>query len=182
MTFVTFIFRYFALELCNASLDQLFLEDSNPKKYTGPPLPHYSTVLLQLASGLEHIHSTNLIHRDIKPENVLISVGSDQKVTMKWADFGLSKTVNERGTCSMSGMKGTTNWMAPELLKEYRAEHRNNAGRIRGTIKSDIFAEGLVFGYFLLEGNHPFGSENFKIPLNITKDKPVNMESKIRLM
>jgi hypothetical protein len=26
---------------------------------------------------------------------------------MKWADFGLSKQVNERGTCSMSQLAGT---------------------------------------------------------------------------
>jgi serine/threonine protein kinase len=170
------------LELCKASLDQLFLDESNPKKYTGPPLPHHLTVLLQLAFGLDHIHSKNLIHRDIKPENVLISVGSDdQKVTMKWADFGLSKPVNERGTFSMSGIKGTTNWMAPELLKEYSAGHRSNAMPIRGTIKSDIFAEGLVFGYYLGKGVHPFGSNRLKIPSNIEKGKPVNMESRIHI-
>jgi serine/threonine protein kinase len=88
--------------------------------------------------------------------------------------------VNERGTFSMSGIKGTTNWMAPELLKGYSAGHRSNAMPIRGTIKSDIFAEGLVFGYFLGKGVHPFGSNMLKIPSNIEKGKPVNMESKIR--
>jgi serine/threonine protein kinase len=111
----------------------------------------------------------------VKPENVLIHVDSNQKVTMKWADFGLSKTVNERGTCSISEVKGTKNWMAPELLKDDRG------GEERGTIKSDIFAEGLVLGYFLAKGIHPFGSfSSSKIPLNIKKYKPVNMESKIR--
>ena len=88
------------MELCAASLDQIFLD---PKKYNGPNLPHYTTVVLQLAEGLEYIHSKNLIHRDIKPGNVLIYVDStDGKITMKWADFGLSRTVNERGTYTMS--------------------------------------------------------------------------------
>ena len=36
---------------------------------------------------------------------------------MKWADFGLSKPVNERGSCFMSGVRGTFDWLAPELLK-----------------------------------------------------------------
>jgi serine/threonine-protein kinase/endoribonuclease IRE1 len=79
----------------------------------------------------------------------------------------------------MSGIKGTTNWMAPELLKEFSAGH--NAMPIRGTIKSDIFAEGLVFGYFLGKGVHPFGSNRLKIPSNIEKGKPVNMESRIHI-
>jgi serine/threonine protein kinase len=170
-----FVVRYFALELCKASLDQLFPANDATPKYNGPPLPNHFTVLLQLAYGLEYIHSKNLVHRDVKPENVLIHVDSNQKVTMKWADFGLSKTVNERGTCSISEVKGTKNWMAPELLKDDRG------GEQRGTIKSDIFAEGLVLGYFLAKGIHPFGSfSSSKIPSNIKKYKPVNMESTIR--
>ena len=165
-------FRYFALELCTASLDQLFLDDGHSKKYRGPKLPDNFTVLSQLASGLEHIHLRNFIHRDIKPENVLIHVDSDQKVTMKWADFGLSKPVNERGTFTLSGLRGTTNWMAPELL-------RDAATRTRGTIKSDVFGEGLVFGYFLTDGKHPFaGGLIWEIPANIAQNKPVNIDSK----
>jgi serine/threonine protein kinase len=74
-----------------------------------------------LASGLEYIHSKKLIHRDIKPENVLISIDSTTElVTIKWADFGLSKFVNERGTFTLSGIKGTTNYFAPELLKKIK--------------------------------------------------------------
>ncbi|XP_046457050.1 death-associated protein kinase 1-like [Daphnia pulex] len=166
------VFKYFALELCDASLDQLFLKDGHSKKYKGPPLPHHFTVLLQLASGLEHIHSKNLIHRDIKPENVLIHIGSDETVTMKWADFGLSKPVNERGTFTLSGLRGTANWMAPELLNSFG----DNEGPIRGTIRSDIFAEGLVLGYFLANGLHPFGSDDFKVASNIKKNKPVHLK------
>ena len=63
--------------------------------------------MYQLAIGLEHIHEQGLVHRDLKPENVLIWVSpKNGEVLMKWADFGLSKSVNERGTFSMSGVKG----------------------------------------------------------------------------
>jgi serine/threonine protein kinase len=105
------LYRLFALELCTASLDKIFLEPNDPQKYNGPKLPYHFEVFSQLALGLEYIHSKNLIHRDIKPENVLISVDTnrpDMKVTMKWADFGLSRAVNERGSYTMnSGVKGT---------------------------------------------------------------------------
>lgn len=55
-------------------------------------MPPDEQVLLQLAEGLNYIHSKDLVQRDGKPQNVLISViGAHYKVTMKWADFELSK-------------------------------------------------------------------------------------------
>jgi hypothetical protein len=45
-----------------------------------------------------------------------------EKVVMKWADFGLSKQVNERGSHSISGMRGTNNWFSPEIMKIFIEE------------------------------------------------------------
>ena len=161
------------LELCEASLEKLFFKDDDPKKYRGP-MPSENQVFLQLAKGLEHIHEMKLIHRDLKPENVLIYVQSDRKeVTMKWADFGLSKPVNERGSCSLSGVKGTGSWYAPEIL-DILEDSGNNIPLQRGTVKSDVFAEGLVFGYYLLGGQHPYGP-NIEVMLNIKKNNPVKL-------
>ena len=169
-----FYFRYFALELCQGSLDQLFLPDNDPQKYIGPRIPHNFAVLLQLALGLAYIHSKNLIHRDIKPENVLIHIDSTgDKITLKWAYFGLSKSMNERGSCTLSGVKGTKNWLAPELLQLCQVQ---TSGQQRGTVKSDVFAEGLVFAYILLIGKHPYGSDVYEIQTNIVNKEPINME------
>ncbi|XP_059351755.1 uncharacterized protein LOC130694039 [Daphnia carinata] len=92
-------FTYYALELCAASLDQLFLEEDDPKKYNGC-IPRQVEVFHQLAKGLEYIHSMKLIHRDIKPENILITQmpGEYEEIIIQWADFGLSKKVTERGS------------------------------------------------------------------------------------
>jgi serine/threonine protein kinase len=161
------------MELCAASLDQLFLESGDPRKYKGPKLPPHLQVFLQLASGLEHIHSKNLFHRDIKPSNVLISVDPAKLITIKWGDFGLSKFVNERGTCTLSGIKGTEYYFAPELLKKINSDEELG----RGDIKSDVFAFALVIGYLLLDGQHLYGS-NYDILNNIMNKSAVNMESK----
>ena len=142
-------------------------------------MPPTFDVLYQLAVGLEYIHKSGLIHRDIKPANVLIWVSPENgKVLMKWADFGLSKPVNERGTCSMSGVSGTPNWLAPELLKlQDDVEAEGDKIEQRGIIQTDVFAEGLVFGYYLTDGLHPFGSP-VQISANILTNKPVNLSSK----
>jgi serine/threonine protein kinase len=97
---------------------------------------------------------------------------------MKWADFGLSKPVNERGTYSMSGVRGTLNWYAPEILDIYirNEDIGNSTPPLRGTIKSDVFAEGLVFGYYLMGGRHPYGPK--QIMQNIQRNNPVNLNGK----
>jgi serine/threonine protein kinase len=180
--------RYYALELCQASLDHKFLDETNPKKYRGL-MPPEKKVCLQLAKGLAHIHNNRLIHRHLKPENVLIWVDSiGEKVLMKWADFGLGKQVNERKSHSISGMRGTNNWFSPEIMKIFEEEENDCKTttttpniRQRGTVKSDVFSAGLVFGYYLLGGDHPFGSAVNVLP-NIVRNRPVNMTSMFRFL
>ncbi len=144
-------------------------------------MPPDTEVLLQLAKGLEYIHQRGLVHRDIKPQNVLISLNSTtQIVVMKWADFGFSKRVNERGSFSMSGVRGTYDYFAPEILKLLDEESSDeNEAQNRGTVKSDVFAEGLVFGYFLSGGVHPFGKTSHQISVNVRTNEQVNLPSKL---
>ena len=165
------------MELCVASLDQIFLDPENPRKCEGPELPNHLEIFSQLASGLEYIHSKQLIHRDIKPANILVHVDSTKQITMKLADFGLSRPVNERGTYTMSSkLKGTKCWYAPELL-DLINQFQQSTQR-RGTVKSDVFALGLVFAYLLLDGRHLYGSNENEINANIVANNQVNINSK----
>ncbi len=143
-------------------------------------MPKEIEVLLQLAKGLEYIHQMGLVHRDIKPQNVLIRLDSTtRRVVMKWADFGFSKQVNERGSFTME-VRGTYDYFAPEILKllDEASSARNEAKKI-GTVQSDVFAEGLVFGYFISVGVHPFGTSSHQIQINLRTNKPANLPSKL---
>ncbi len=164
------------MEFCEASLDRLFLRE--PKKYFWPFPVTENEVILQLAKGMEHIHEQGLIHRDIKPEKALIRV-EPNGVLMKWADFGFSKPVNERGSHSISAIRGTEYWYAAEIYRMRMEEGENVANPIRqrGTVKSDVFSEGLVFAYYLLDGRHPYRGPNgpYDIPQNILNSTPVNL-------
>jgi serine/threonine-protein kinase/endoribonuclease IRE1 len=136
-------------------------------------MPSDDIVLYPIANGLHYIHSQNLVHRDVKPDNILISMTTP--VRMKLSDFGFVKKTSPRGTFSQqSGLKGTLNWMAPEMLELLNDVSRDTSSKEipHGTIQCDIFAAGCVFFYFLTRGIHPFGNY-FTIPGNILNNNPI---------
>jgi serine/threonine protein kinase len=85
-------------------------------------MPPEKEVCLQLAQGLAHIHEKGFIYWDIKPQNVFISVhpiDDGGNVSMKWADFGLSSPLNDRGSFSTTEHNTRPdNWLAPDVKKE----------------------------------------------------------------
>jgi serine/threonine protein kinase len=138
-------------------------------------MPSKQEVLLQMAQGLEYIHSQGLIHRDVKPANILIS--HDNPAIIKWADFGLSRAVvTGSKTFSWSKLQGTDRWLAPELISATQQQ------KIKGSQKCDIFALGCVFFFFLVPGVHPFGEgDGFSTQTNIKDKKPLNFYRKRNL-
>lgn len=141
-------------------------------------MPSEREALFQLADGLHYIHSQNFAHRDIKPENILIS--ASQPVRMIWSDFGLSKPTSMSGAYSLSEIRGTYNWIAPELIK-YKEQELPTDSRPRIYIQSDIFSAGLIFFYLISGGKHPFGSLS-NMTANIIDGEVVNMKGKCKIV
>lgn len=67
--------------------------------------------LQDILAGLAYLHDKGFAHRDIKAANCLLF--PQQRV--KLADFGASKRYESESI--VSGLKGTPNWMAPEVTR-----------------------------------------------------------------
>ncbi|XP_037118376.1 serine/threonine-protein kinase/endoribonuclease IRE1 [Syngnathus acus] len=140
------LFKYIAIELCAATVQQ-YVEDPSD-------FPNLSPIMLleQTMCGLSHLHSLNIVHRDLKPRNILLSFPcASGKVRALISDFGLCKKIQD-GQSSFSlrsGVLGTEGWIAPELLE--------NIPGSKPTAAVDIFSAGCVFYYVVSGGKHPFG-------------------------
>ena len=92
------------------------------------------SILYQILSGLDHIHTNNFFHRDIKPENILISTSAPQDsgisfrrysalvtppstppaYSIKIADFGLARETHSK--LPYTTYVSTRWYRAPEVL------------------------------------------------------------------
>jgi serine/threonine protein kinase len=77
----------------------------------GIDLDFLRIALTDCLSALEFLHANGVIHGDVKPSNLLI----DKQGRVKLGDFGLARRASDE---SGSLLKGTTKYMAPELLSD----------------------------------------------------------------
>jgi serine/threonine protein kinase len=76
-------------------------------------------ILIQAADGLEYVHRQGYLHRDICPRNMMV----DNEGVLKIIDFGLA--IPYRPEFTRPGNRtGTPDYMAPELIKRQKTDHR----------------------------------------------------------
>ncbi|KAI3847933.1 hypothetical protein MKW92_002137 [Papaver armeniacum] len=69
-----------------------------------------------IARGLVYLHeecSNQIIHCDIKPQNILL----DDSFTARISDFGLAKLLMTNQTRTLTGIRGTRGYVAPEWFR-----------------------------------------------------------------
>jgi serine/threonine-protein kinase len=95
---------------------------------------------IEIGRGLQAAHEHGIVHRDIKPQNVLLSAEGSAKIT----DFGIARTVTEKGLTMSGRVLGTTDYVSPEQAL---------GDPVTG--QSDVYSLGVVL-YEMLVGDVPF--------------------------
>ncbi|KAF4377996.1 hypothetical protein G4B88_004603, partial [Cannabis sativa] len=76
----------------------------------------FINISLGIARGIAYLHEgcdMQILHFDIKPHNIFL----DENLIPKVSDFGLARLCPlERNTVSLTAMRGTTGYIAPELF------------------------------------------------------------------
>lgn len=94
----------------------------------------------QICEGLEEAHRLGIVHRDLKTSNIMI----DREGHARIMDFGLARSLREKGKTGVGAILGTPEYMSPEQVEARQVDQR-----------SDLYSLGIIL-YEMVTGRVPF--------------------------
>jgi len=98
------------------------------------------SVARQVCAGLAEAHRVGVVHRDLKPSNIMI----DREGNVRIMDFGIARSLKEKGITGAGVMIGTPEYMSPEQVEGKEVDQR-----------SDVYSLGVIL-YEMVTGRVPF--------------------------
>ncbi|TQE08440.1 hypothetical protein C1H46_005915 [Malus baccata] len=147
---------FLVMELMNKDLRCYMKENCGARRQVLFSLPVVVDIMLQIARGMEYLHSRKIYHGELNPLNVFLKARSctEGYFHVKVSGFGLSCV--RKPTYRKSQQQNEINpliWCAPEVLAEQ--EQPGNKGRSKYTEKADVYSFAMLC-FELLTGKVPF--------------------------
>ncbi len=155
------------VKLCSYVMERMNMSLSKMLENSQLSLIRRVDVMLQIAEGINSLHSMGLVHRDLKPDNILIKCygcGSESSTSTsmvqeplwiaKVSDFGTTKVKLESTAYANQTLPiGTLMYMAPE---SYKLESANEEPERFHPMKTDVYSFGLICYSVLIGRPTPF--------------------------
>lgn len=168
---------FLVMELMTRDLSSYIKEISGAKKRVPFSLPAAVDLMLQIARGMEYLHSKQIYHGNLNPSNILVKARNppvDGYLHAKVSGFGLSSFISlTQKSSPTQNVSHPSIWYAPEVLAE-----QDQAGDMKSkyTEKSDVYSFGMIC-FQLLTGKVPFEDSHLqgdKVSHNIrTGERPL---------
>ncbi|KAJ8768505.1 hypothetical protein K2173_022599 [Erythroxylum novogranatense] len=148
---------FLVMELMVKDLYSHMKESSSPRRRILFPLPVVVDIMLQVARGMEYLHSRKVCHGDLNPSNVYIKPrkASEGYFHVKVSGFGLTSVENHPSHYSSTNQNAVDPciWHAPEVLAEKQQAGKSTICKY--TEKADVYSFGMLC-FELLTGKLPF--------------------------
>jgi eukaryotic-like serine/threonine-protein kinase len=131
--------HFLAIEWADGEILERYAKQNAPL-----PVDEVSTIVLQIAAGVQAAHDAGIVHRDLKPENVMYDAVTRR---VKLLDFGIATDTQASGDERLTRagfFVGTLMYIAPEAL----------SGEIV-TVAADQYSLATI-AYYLLTRSLPY--------------------------
>ena len=113
---------------------------SSIRRFGHLPTGKAISITKQICEGLNEAHSLGVVHRDLKPNNIMIDDNGNARIM----DFGIARSLAEKGITGAGVMIGTPEYMSPEQAEAKEIDPR-----------TDIYSLGVIL-YEMVTGQLPF--------------------------
>jgi eukaryotic-like serine/threonine-protein kinase len=131
--------HFLAIEWADGEILERYAKQNAPL-----PIDEVSTIVSQIAAGVQAAHDAGIVHRDLKPENVMYDAATRR---VKLLDFGIATDTQASGDERLTRagfFVGTLMYIAPEAL----------SGEIV-TVAADQYSLATI-AYYLLTRSLPY--------------------------
>ncbi|XP_022933870.1 light-sensor Protein kinase-like [Cucurbita moschata] len=145
---------FLIMELMSRDLSSYVKEICGYRKRIPFPLPVALDLMLQIARGMEYLHSKKIFHGDLNPYNILVkprACSTDGYVHAQVSGFGLPVVKFKNSSNQNESLPFI--WYAPEVLEEQ--DQSGSTPSCKYSEKSDVYSFGMVC-FELLTGKVPF--------------------------
>ncbi|KAG5593321.1 hypothetical protein H5410_043835 [Solanum commersonii] len=167
---------YLVMELMSKSLATYIKEHSSQRK-KGPFTVQVAVdIMLQIARGMEYLHSRKIYHGELNPSNLLLkprNPSAESYFHAKVKGFGLKSIKSSYNKAADENSAESFIWYAPEILTE--KEKPESKCTYKYTEKADVYSYGMIC-FQLLTGKAPFDEhlQGEKMAQNIrTGERPL---------